>query len=413
MGENKNQHYVPQSYLRHFATPETARKSEGKQRIHVSYKRGSKGPSTPLIKDIATGRWFYDFRGEEGLDKDLRGIETKAGLPLKKLVTTGDLSEISFEERRNLSRFISVQHIRTKKHRDFYEWDLRSAEALYLNPALRETEESKDFVRNNFGKYALEAKNDLDIEAAELAARKLEVLKLPQNEREKLLLQVENEFEEFNSRRARADRYVEQIRQGYYPKDFAGIMPDKREVHLIIMRRMTPIIDKWLMNMYWVVYKNPTKIPLVTSDSPVFIMPLMKPADDDDHDADFYYNLTMLGYVDFTDDPQKYPLLAIQFPLSPSLMLVIGPVPETGSTVMDEKHVRQVNMLLAIQAHDAVYSSCSDFSFVPKAKEASEFAHKLIDFIPVFAEEHPFIPRLPYRWLDYAHASLPSRKKLK
>lgn len=324
MGENKKQHYVPQSYLRRFATGETAQKSIGKQRVHVSYKRGSEGPSTPLVKDIASGRWFYDLPGEEGLDEVLRKIETKAGLPLKKLSATGDISKISFEERRELSRFISAQHIRTKKHRDFYEWDLSSAEALYLDPVRMETEESKAFVRNNFGKYALEARNDLDTEAAELAACKLEALKLPQHEREKLLIQVERKLEEFSSRRERADYYIEQIKQGYYPKDFVEFRPNKREIHLHIMMRMTPIIDKWLMSMYWIVYKNLTSTPFVTSDSPVFIMPLMKPADKDDYDADFYYNLAMLGYVDFTDDPQKYPPLAVQFPLSPSSMLVIG-----------------------------------------------------------------------------------------
>lgn len=80
---------------------------------------------------------------------------------------------------------------------------------------------------------------------------------------------------------------------------------------------------------------------------------------------------------------------------------------------MGENDVRQVNKLMAIQAHDAIYSNCNDFSFVPKAREASEFAHKLIDFIPVFAENHPFLPRLPYRWVDYDQPSLPSRRKLK
>ena len=140
MDNTKKEHYVPQTYLRRFASDI--------EQIYVFDKFTQKS-FLASIRDVAQERYFYDFSStaippelvSQGfdpkiVDKRLMEIETDFGLALDDLlnckVRPGSSDIILDKGRKQVfSYFIAIQHLRTKESRaDMIELRVKFAQAL-------------------------------------------------------------------------------------------------------------------------------------------------------------------------------------------------------------------------------------------------------------------------------------------
>ena len=117
MSNVKNQHYVPQFYLKRFAND--------KKQIWAFDKMNSKSfPSGP--GNLASENYFYDQKeideafGEKFMEKSLDAIEGKFAPFLTKLlddILDDKVSSINIETKNQLCEYLSIQILRTKEHR--------------------------------------------------------------------------------------------------------------------------------------------------------------------------------------------------------------------------------------------------------------------------------------------------------
>ena len=109
--QTKNQHYVPQFYLRNF--------SEDGHGIRTFNLSSGKVIPHAKLKYQCSKDYFY---GEDGtLEKALGGMETSFSLTFKKCLELNSKERISDEDFYLLSMFAAVQHMRTKKYLDIME----------------------------------------------------------------------------------------------------------------------------------------------------------------------------------------------------------------------------------------------------------------------------------------------------
>lgn len=109
--QTKNQHYVPQFYLRSF--------SEDGHGIRTFNLSSGKVIPHAKLKYQCSKDYFY---GEDGtLEKALGGMETAFSLTFKKCLELNPKERISNEDFYLLSMFVAVQYMRTKKMMDVME----------------------------------------------------------------------------------------------------------------------------------------------------------------------------------------------------------------------------------------------------------------------------------------------------
>lgn len=109
--QTKNQHYVPQFYLRNF--------SEDGHGIRTFNLSSEKVIPHAKLKYQCSKDYFY---GEDGsLEKALGGMETFFSLTFKKCLELNPKERISNEDFYLLSMFVAVQYMRTKKMIDVME----------------------------------------------------------------------------------------------------------------------------------------------------------------------------------------------------------------------------------------------------------------------------------------------------
>jgi len=112
------QHYVPKLLLRnHRSNPDG---KIGSEQIWVYDKQTDK-IFRPNIKNIASESGFYDFqRGEKTLsiEPHLSELESKAAIPISKIIDNEALSTMSDDERQWLAAFAAVQFVRVETIRD-------------------------------------------------------------------------------------------------------------------------------------------------------------------------------------------------------------------------------------------------------------------------------------------------------
>src|SRR2546427_1358049 len=115
MSRAKNQHWVPQFYLRHFATPET----RGQDHLQVwifSSDEGDGDETLTNVRNICAKRYLYSPVSESGervwdLDTELETLEAAIGGLWPLLATSyADLGDPSL--RKGVSLFVAVMHLR-------------------------------------------------------------------------------------------------------------------------------------------------------------------------------------------------------------------------------------------------------------------------------------------------------------
>lgn len=126
----RNQHYVPQFYLRKFGSGKKT-----KRKVWVFNKK-TLALKEEFVKNIASSDYFYDIEEEfvlEGYSEDKRqlfeeffgNLETKVSNSFDKLINKVEdiyeksaIFDIEYEDRMNLSHFITFQFFRTNSFRE-------------------------------------------------------------------------------------------------------------------------------------------------------------------------------------------------------------------------------------------------------------------------------------------------------
>ncbi|WP_324759939.1 DUF4238 domain-containing protein [Haloarcula montana] len=103
----KNQHYVPQHYLRPFANSDD-------RLCAYNIERETEFPPTP-ISNLCSEDWFYGGAEQE---KSISPFEAECERILQQLRDAQTLSVVSGEDYRNLLRFILFQRMRTKQEKE-------------------------------------------------------------------------------------------------------------------------------------------------------------------------------------------------------------------------------------------------------------------------------------------------------
>ncbi len=112
----KNQHYVPQFLLKNFSSREN--------KFIWAYDKNEKYSVQNQIKErpikkVASEEHFYDqFKNNKigSYEYSLQQVENTTAPIIEKIIETKKLNDLSEEEKRTLSFFITLQNLRTKGH---------------------------------------------------------------------------------------------------------------------------------------------------------------------------------------------------------------------------------------------------------------------------------------------------------
>ncbi len=113
MAEAKNQHYVPQFLLRHFADPVS--------RVLHTFDKQSKRVFAANPRNVAAEGCFYEFDVECGsisLEPGLAELEARAAGILEGVIRAESLGRLSPDDRVLLAIFFAVQFTRTRQVRE-------------------------------------------------------------------------------------------------------------------------------------------------------------------------------------------------------------------------------------------------------------------------------------------------------
>jgi len=133
-----DQHYVPQLLLRGFVT-------RGRKQVYVFDKRTEK-VFRSSVRNLACERGFYDLDDEaipERFDRWLTQLEEHTAPVITSIRGRKTLDHLHPGERKWIASFIAIQHLRTRRHREFWG-DMNKQMA----DALRETGAEPNEVKN-------------------------------------------------------------------------------------------------------------------------------------------------------------------------------------------------------------------------------------------------------------------------
>lgn len=137
MAENKNQHFVPQFYLRKF--------SDNGKHVGVYNIPSNKFIKNGKIKNEASENYFYGKNSQA--DEVLRKIETEAGKVIKIIIETGELPIKDSTEYLSIFKFIGTLHARTKYRRDNHNERIDEFHKLVLNRKHEISKEDLDLIK--------------------------------------------------------------------------------------------------------------------------------------------------------------------------------------------------------------------------------------------------------------------------
>ena len=401
----KNQHYVPRTYLKHFKTPES--KEAGPQ-VHTYDKNTNKYIGNPNIKKVANEKWFYDFADDTEHDKQsvenhLSSLETQAAPLLVEMTRTQSIIGFNFNDRTVFAHFLAAQYYRTRKFRDLTEWSLRQV----LDAAKHNPKGFKEFIAENSRHTIPDLERIYSEHRIDLSTRRLEAYQLPSYESAKRLSELDRELERFEKRYKEFLEFKEEYKQGKAPEGYVETMEwhlkNLPEDQAGTLRLAVPKLAQILLEMEWKVRPLIEGDFYFTSDHPLVLIPLERPAREEDVEAFYMFYSVNIGVVHFSSDIilKELPSIAFIFPLTPHLELCIAP---PNSSILDGEKARSFFKLLQVmQAHRFIYSAYNDFAGVSDAIDTYKAYKKYVEEdIPAIMSAHPetkgYLPSYE-RWL--------------
>lgn len=400
----EKQHFVPRTYLKRFATPES--RNTNKPSIHRYLKGQQRYLGEKSVYSVAYENWFYSppEDGKQLIEKSLAQLEGDATPILKRLTESGDLTTLSEKDKAVFAHFISAQHHRTQKFRTLLEDNLRATIELAENDreGLRRSviyaSQHNDLTRANLFGKTLAAKRR-EMENASRLSREM---------RRKAIRDINKKYKPHDKIVAAFDRDCRRNKVGEGLEDYVSrskfFLNKSHFHHMVIMGQAIPAMTAVLKNMPWEIREYPEDGFRYTSDSPVVLKPLLCPAFENDHKAHYHFAATMLGVASFLEPEHYYanfPPTAFVFPLSPRYELYISPFGISNRKVVsDHEELHHANVFQVLQASRDIFSQTSDFSLVPKAVDMynrSMEAYRLLYRVTVenqdSKDDRPYVER--------------------
>lgn len=407
----KRQHYVPRMYLKHFATPES---SGGKPQIHAYIREEGKklSESAIAIENVAVEKWFYDLPGEDdqAVEKHLSTLEANASPLLEELANSANIKGLSHSNKNDLAYFLATQHYRTRKFRDLA---VESSKDL-IEAASNDPDEFRNFIKKNSEYTNPLIEKLLSSIHIDIAMRRMAALQMSSDEQAKLLPVLDEELRRFTEFAAKVRQEREEYAKGKVSAGCLQTMKAFTESPAIMqaqsLQASVPKLAQRLLDMEWNIHRFSKDTFRFTSDSPLMLIPLRRPASNNDGEAHLLYGMTVLGMVDFFLDEiiEKYPPMMFVLPLTPYLDLSIAPYGEitTDNELSGQKTAFIWNSFQVLQANRFIFSAQKDFSMVPEAVEKYK-KHRMIveQAIPAWLEENEHTNReepSSSRWMKYA-----------
>ena len=146
-----------------------------------------------MVEDIASEDWFYRITGEKPqiIDDSLTALENRVAPLLKKLIEAKTTDGLTYSNLHDLSLFLSAQHYRTRKFRDLEVNSLREISV----GAVKDPKGFEAFIKENSRYTRPLIEQRLSNMHIDIATRRLEVMKLSPEERDKQLPRVRRKAE--------------------------------------------------------------------------------------------------------------------------------------------------------------------------------------------------------------------------
>ena len=171
----KDQHFLPQFYLRQFVDPDTPAEQEPYVWLFEMSKRRWRRRSP---KNVASLRHYYAYRDEEGqvinvIEPNLATIETLGATLIRKLENREKLTE---REQLHFSLFIALLTVRTPQHRELTQRFLKHKGGDVITTLIqywREHPEEYEASRHN---YQEKTETNFDLKVDDIAQHAPELI---------------------------------------------------------------------------------------------------------------------------------------------------------------------------------------------------------------------------------------------
>lgn len=362
--QKSRQHFVPQFYLRRFAVPGKKRPDE------KFFLFGLRTADCAVIREmpvetVAYGKFFHDLPGdvEQSVENGLMELERRISAIHGRIVDSRTLACLSPEDRRQFAAFIALQQRRTQRSRDEVELLLDFVIGRqYGADAL--PDEAREFVR----------RQGSELHRVEEAARDAVERSLARHadadpERVRQVRQIAADvigkaFDEIGT----------SLRAGEIPEEMRARLRSAADDPALVkrhhIRSLGPVsssIAEIAAAMTWVLAVNETNVPFCTSDDPVVMLSIAAfqrlAGLTNDLPALVGTASEIRGHVAWASaDGTPNRNLVVLFPLSPSILLMLGGNQSARMSgevmkITDERVVFGFNALQAIQAREFVFAN--------------------------------------------------------
>ena len=367
----KNQHYVPQFYLKQFKTPESR---VGKEHVHRYSKEEDRYLDHQMVKNVAFEGWFYRIPGDNSqtIDDSLTALEDHVAPLLKRLIEAKTTDVLTHSDLHDLALFLSAQHYRTRKFRDLEVDSLREISV----GAVKDPKGFEEFIKENSGYTRPLIEQRLSNIHIDIATRRLEVMNLTPEERDKQLPALDEELKQFESSSAEVKAGLDLFARGQVPEGYLEAMEQRlkvpTDIHAQAISSSVPKFAERLLSLEWSIHRYPNDVYRYTSDNPLVLFPLST-SSSKDVEAFRLVIAAALGEVDFYLNQlvETYPPIAFFLPITPHLDLVVAPHGSFGKNggVQSKRTAFSLNTFQFIQAKRFIFSDRNDFPDIPAMRE--------------------------------------------
>lgn len=386
MGKRKHQHTVPSMYLKHFATPETRDLARDKRRIFQYTTADGTIENSKVVKATTKFRYYDIGRDPEQVVENFLGsLEDKATPLIEKMVSERSVEGLTRDGRIDVARFLAAQYIRTQKYREQSADDVQARLKFMREQPDKAREELR--AKSDFMKE--QSKQGFQSWHMSIVSQRLDALRLPKEERDKVMPELDELLEQFYKIEAYlAEHGADFLEGNFSDRDLESVergLGRLSSFHMQEIFKHLPVLTARFLDMEWQVHRHLLEDSRLTSDNPLILLPLCVPIYQDDAIAYMLTARVCLGKTELYKEEllEDYPPTAFLFPISPSLDLALQPpgVMPFSDAPLSVETTAWFNHCQIVQAHNWLFSHSPSFPDVPEALEARKQHQKLIETI--------------------------------
>ena len=415
MQGGKKDHFVPQGYLRRFATDES--KLNLKREDWKVYTVNRKAPKLPAqarrIDSVAYSNYFEQYKADEFVNDEIRlkinQLENLFFAVQERLIQIEDLTKLALEDLKCLVLYSAFQKERSLARRQFYKRQLESAARSFDEEAQEFTGIHKMIAEGAVEGLVQSLKAELEktvmqgtveeITAyfeklnTDISALNLAGLDEP-SERRAVVEACSKVFEE---RIWDAFKNLPMSVVAQEVSDMAASKEKLRDYHLEKIFEFAVALAEDLANCAWVLHKNLTATPFWTSDNPVSCF--TRPSKEEDERVDVLVKTlkTMASVVEPASlrgpDGKINVNFELLFPISPTLLLWVGKFEEGKGMRMSKVEVDTEDVIAAFNYRQYVGTSTNLYSNRPEFAKFSGMPRQTRQILDAAREDWNAMPK--------------------